>query len=265
MLTELNRIQQTIAHIEENFYREIPSREVEEIACYSYRNFQRVFMKVFGETLSGFQKRLRLENAYKKLLYTTDQISAIALAVGYANLQSFSKAFHKAYGISPAKARKEKNKIFSPLTEQGNAAIEYEIVRKKSMTVFVKGIKTKNYHNGDINALWEHIEAQTGLSSGYGIIIDQPLITNAAYCRYEAALTTQPTEEGFRKKTIFGKKYVCFVHQGSFDQLLATYGTFYRFWLTTKPFLLDHSPVIEEYLISETREHTTYIYFPLHA
>lgn len=55
----------TIAYIEENFAREITSGEIEDIACYSYRNFQRVFMKLFGETLSGFQKRLRLENAYK--------------------------------------------------------------------------------------------------------------------------------------------------------------------------------------------------------
>lgn len=110
MSTELNRIQKTIAYIEENFAREITSGEIEDIACYSYRNFQRVFMKLFGETLSGFQKRLRLENAYKKLLYTTEKISSIALEVGYYNLQSFSKAFHKEYGISPQKHEKIRQK-----------------------------------------------------------------------------------------------------------------------------------------------------------
>lgn len=128
MPTELSRIHSVIAYIEENFDREITSREIEDISFYSYRNFQRVFMKVFGETVSGFQKRLRLENAYKKLLYTTDKVSDIALQMGYANSQSFSKAFHLQYGITPLTARKNKEYMFSPFTGQGEQNIAYEIV-----------------------------------------------------------------------------------------------------------------------------------------
>ncbi|MCL1673755.1 AraC family transcriptional regulator [Elizabethkingia ursingii] len=264
MPTELNRIQKTIAYIEENFDREITSREIEDIACYSYRNFQRVFMKLFGETLSGFQKRLRLENAYKKLLYTTDKVSSIDLEVGYYNLQSFSKAFHKEYGISPAVARKERNKIFSSLTKTDDKAFVYEIVYKQSITVYTKGIKTRNYNNKDINALWEGIEEEIDFSTAYGIITDQPLITNEEYCRYEAAIEEPAPGDDYHKKTIFGKKYARFVHHGNFEHLLDTYGEFYRFWLADNPFLLDNSPVIEEYLLSESGEHMTYIYFPLH-
>ena len=55
-----------------------------------------------------------------------------------------------------------------------------------------------------------------------------------------------------------------FAHKGSFDNLLDAYGMFYRFWLADNPFTLDNSPVIEEYLLSESGEYTTYIYFPLH-
>jgi AraC family transcriptional regulator len=108
--TELNRIQKTIAYIEENFDREITSMEIEDIACYSYRNFQRVFMKLFGETLSGFQKRLRLEYAYKKLLYTTDKVSSIALEVGYYNFNLFQK-LHKEYGISRQSPERAKQNL----------------------------------------------------------------------------------------------------------------------------------------------------------
>ncbi|HFK5553429.1 GyrI-like domain-containing protein [Elizabethkingia anophelis] len=264
MSTELNRIQKTIAYIEENFAREITSGEIEDIACYSYRNFQRVFMKLFGETLSGFQKRLRLENAYKKLLYTTEKISSIALEVGYYNLQSFSKAFHKEYGISPAEARKNKAEIFSSFFKKGDLSLDYEIVYKKSTEVYVKGIKSRNYNTEEINILWEEIEKETDFESAYGIVTDQPLITSEEYCRYDAAIEEPPLSEEYQKKTIFGRKYVCFVHKGSFDNLLDTYGMFYRFWLADNPFPLDNSPVIEEYLLSESGEHTTYIYFPLH-
>nr|WP_260394316.1 GyrI-like domain-containing protein [Elizabethkingia anophelis] len=143
-------------------------------------------------------------------------------------------------------------------------SFDYEIVYKKSTEVYVKGIKSRNYNTEEINILWEEIENETDFESAYGIVTDQPLITSEEYCRYDAAIEEPPLSEEYQKKTIFGRKYVCFVHKGSFDNLLDTYGMFYRFWLADNPFSLDNSPVIEEYLLSESGEHTTYIYFPLH-
>ncbi|HIC8643083.1 AraC family transcriptional regulator [Elizabethkingia meningoseptica] len=262
--TELSRIHSVISYIEENFDRGITSREIEDIAFYSYRNFQRVFMKIFGETVSGFQKRLRLENAYKKLLYTTDKVSDIALQMGYANSQSFSKAFHLQYGIAPLAARKNKEYIFSPFTGEGEQNIAYEIVYKKKLKVYCKSIRSEGYNNTDIDKLWNEIETAGDYSAAYGIITDQPLITESRFCRYEAAIPELLPGEDFQEKQIFGRKYARFAHRGSFENILDTYKIFYCFWLTEKPFLLDYSPVIEEYLLTESGENITYIYFPLH-
>ncbi|MGY0036232.1 hypothetical protein [Pedobacter sp. NJ-S-72] len=42
---------------------------------------------------------MKLENVYKKLIYTCDPITNISYAVGFDNLQSFSKSFKKQFNV----------------------------------------------------------------------------------------------------------------------------------------------------------------------
>ncbi|KMQ59531.1 transcription activator effector-binding protein [Chryseobacterium angstadtii] len=267
MQISFSEIQKIVDHIEENFDREITALEIEQLSHYSYRNFQRIFFKIFHETISGFQKRLRLEKSYKKLIYTADKISDIAWEVGYFNIQSFSKAFKKQYHISPAEARNQKQEIFKEFLESEAADLQYEIKYKDTVSVYCTFIKAKDYNNQEINDLWKTIEEENGDTfPAYGIIRDQPLITNRSHCRYGAAiLQTASGAAGFRKTEIFGGKYIRFIHHGPFEHILETYRSFYRFWLTQPHLLLDNSDVIEEYALSEKGENITYIFFPLHS
>ncbi|WP_228440023.1 AraC family transcriptional regulator [Chryseobacterium phocaeense] len=259
-----NEIQKIVDHIEEHFDREITADEIECLSQYSYRNFQRIFFKIFNETISGFQKRLRLEKSYKKLIYTTDKISDIAWEVGYLNIQSFSKAFKKQYQLSPAEARKQKQEIFNAFIDSKTSDFRYEIKYKDAVSVYGTFIKAKDYNNHEINDLWDVIEHENrDPFSAYGIIRDQPLITSGSHCRYGATISKEGS--GLRKMDIFGGKYIRFAHYGSFDTILETYRSFYRFWLTQPDLLLDNSDVIEEYLQADTGENITYIYFPLYS
>lgn len=265
MHTSFSEIQKIVDHIENNFDREITAHEIELLSHYSYRNFQRVFFKIFNETVSGFQKRLKLENSYKKLIYTEDKISEIAWQVGYDNIQSFSKAFKKQFSVSPVEARKQKQNVFSPFIENGNSDVKFEIKYKDAVTVYCKFIKTKDYNNAEIDALWKTIEPEDEVfEAAYGIIRDQPLITNRFHCRYGAAVTHDNDLQGFFKREIFGGKYVKFTHYGLYENILETYRSFYRFWLSGQRLLLDNSDVIEEYAETESGENVTHIYFPLY-
>ncbi|MGL6128133.1 AraC family transcriptional regulator [Chryseobacterium artocarpi] len=262
MQTHFNEIQKIVDHIEANFDREVSAYEIESMSHYSYRNFQRIFFKIFNETISGFQKRLRLENAYKKLIYTEDSISEIAWQVGYFNIQSFSKAFKQQYFISPAEARKQKQDIFKNFIENHKIDLKVEIKYKDAISVYCKFIKAKDYNNSEIDALWKEIEPEAEIfDAAYGIIRDQPLITNHSHCRYGAAVTSDHAVEGLLKSEIFGKKYVRFTHHGPYEQILETYRSFYHFWLAEPQLLLDNSDVIEEYVESEL----THIYFPIYS
>ncbi|WP_160136111.1 GyrI-like domain-containing protein [Chryseobacterium sp. c4a] len=261
MQTNFNEIQEIIDHIELNFDREVTAHEIESMSHYSYRNFQRIFFKLFNETISGFQKRLRLENAYKKLIYTEDNLSEIAWQVGYFNIQSFSKAFKNQYSVSPAEARKQKFDIFKEFIEDRGSDLKIEIKYKDAVSVYCKFIKAKDYNNQEIDALWKEIEPDAEIfDAAYGVIRDQPLITSHSNCRYGAAVKSDEAIAGFSKSEILGGKYVKFTHYGSYDDVLETYRSFYRFWLAGKQFLLNNSDVIEEYEEPEV----THIYFPLY-
>ena len=63
-------IDNTLSFIEKNYNSPISIKDLERISFYSYRNIQRIFKYSCGETIGAYQKRLRVENAYKLILYT---------------------------------------------------------------------------------------------------------------------------------------------------------------------------------------------------
>lgn len=263
-----HQIIKVIKYIEDHFDEEITAEEIENVSHYSYRNIQRVFKNLFKENIISFQRRLRLENAYKKIIYTDEVITDIAINVGYSNIQSFSKAFHKQFSISPTEARVKKENLFSTFINSEFQEIEHKTVYKEPVKIFYKSIKTPNYKNNEINLLWEEIEDKQEIShyESYGIIVDQPLITKHEHCRYEAG-TNIPTNstEKWASKEIFGGKYLEFIHFGSFETIENTYRSIYQFWLNNPRIKFAEKPVIEQYFVSDENEdlYKTYIYFPL--
>lgn len=253
---ELTKIQKLLQFIEGNYHRIIEPKELEHISNYSYRNTQRIFQNIYNETLGGFQKRLKLENGYKQLIYTDDSIFDIALNVGYQNSQSFTKAFTAKYNISPYLARKQKEIVFSKFilaNKALNPAIEHEVVYKNEVEISSKIIITNDYNNSQIDALWDTIEDEISSIANkncYGIIIDQPLIANKQKCRYEAGIESKTVYDGYLQKKIFGGKYAKFIHKGCYNNIEDTYRNIYQSWLQNTPFQIDSSPIIEHYVIS---------------
>lgn len=108
----LEKIQHIIKYIEEHYNQDISIQKLEQLSNYSYRNVQRVFKNIFNESLGAFQKRLKLENAYKKLIYTLDPITDVAYSVGFDSLQSFSKSFKKQFRYEACIDQETANKEF---------------------------------------------------------------------------------------------------------------------------------------------------------
>lgn len=108
----LEKVQHIIKYIEEHYNQDISIQKLEQLSNYSYRNVQRVFKKIFNESLGAFQKRLKLKNAYKKLIYTLDPITDVAYSVGFDSLQSFSKSFKKQFRYEACIDQETANKEF---------------------------------------------------------------------------------------------------------------------------------------------------------
>ncbi|PYF77036.1 AraC family transcriptional regulator [Pedobacter nutrimenti] len=253
----LEKIQHIINYIEAHYHQDIPIEKLEELSNYSYRNVQRVFKNIFKESLGAFQKRLKLEHAYKKLIYTSDAVTRISYSVGFESLQAFSKSFKKQFKISPMRARREKVGIFESFIErfrQEDKSISRELVFLKEVRVFYIGIQTNNYSSPDIENLWEKIDTLVEAGPGtqyFGIIVDQPLITDKLKCRYEACINKDPLNKQFFSTHILGGRYAKYIHKGSHNLIEDTYRRIYIDWLFKTDLELDSSGIIEHYVKNE--------------
>jgi AraC family transcriptional regulator len=89
---------------------------------YSPSHFHRLFTETVGETPRAHVQRVRLERAALRVAVGEEAIIDIALAVGYRNHETFTRAFRRIFGMTPAayrraarcaqKARMERTRTF---------------------------------------------------------------------------------------------------------------------------------------------------------
>jgi AraC-like DNA-binding protein len=92
--------------IDERFSQHIEMADLAGAVAMSEFHFFRTFRQVYGISPHQYQIKCRLENAKKMLLENKLTITETAFICGFADVQSFSKSFKKAFGISPAGFRK---------------------------------------------------------------------------------------------------------------------------------------------------------------
>ncbi|MBL0736863.1 GyrI-like domain-containing protein [Flavobacterium sp. GN10] len=267
----LKRIYNTRNHIEIHYNQIISISDLEDISSYSYRNLQRVFYSLFRETIGAYQTRLKIENGYKKLLYSNTQISDIALEVGFADVQSFSKTFKKHFNYSPSKARNQKEFLLNDFHPKEFIAFsEPEIVFIPEITAYYSSCKT-SYINPEIETLWDSLlenEIKDPISDYFGIITDDIVITEKSKCTYEACIVTKAILKNLPVKKLFGGEYARFFHHGCYETLEDTYQQIFGGWFLQNDIEISHLPVIEEYIKNDSNcntpaDYLTAIYIPL--
>jgi len=75
-------------------------------AARSRTQFFRVFRALIDETPAAMRRRLRLERAAWQLGRTLLPVTEIAFDAGYGSLEAFTRAFHRAFRISPSLYRR---------------------------------------------------------------------------------------------------------------------------------------------------------------
>ena len=80
--------------------------ELPRLAYKSRTQFYRVFRALIDETPGEMRRRLLLERAAWRLSRTEARITDIALDSDYGSLEAFTRAFRKAFGVSPSMFRR---------------------------------------------------------------------------------------------------------------------------------------------------------------
>ena len=106
---QLDNYKKLMTYINEQFKEDINIQRIEEICHYSYRNINRIFQAIHGETVGKYIKRIRLEKAAEYLKYSSSKIVDIAFEIGFEDIASFSKAFKNKYQSTPSAFRKRCN------------------------------------------------------------------------------------------------------------------------------------------------------------
>ncbi len=80
--------------------------ELSKMVGLSHTNLNKGFHELFGTTVFGYLRRIRLETAKKYLLDGDMNVSEAAYAVGYSSLSHFSLAFKEHTGFYPSTLKK---------------------------------------------------------------------------------------------------------------------------------------------------------------
>src|SRR5882757_9647912 len=81
-------------------------------AFQSRTQFHRLFRTVVEETPGAMRRRLLLERAAHQLARTGKSVTDIALDANYGSLEAFTRAFRKAFRISPSLYRRIRDPHF---------------------------------------------------------------------------------------------------------------------------------------------------------
>lgn len=232
----MDAIQSAIEFIERHITEDISAEDVANHVHISSFYFQKGFSMLCGYSVMEYVRNRRLALAGGDLAATDMKIIDAAMKYGYDSPDSFTKAFVRFHGISPAMAQKEEVmlKTFAPLkleiSLKGGYLMDYKIVEKGSFTVLAVS-KRFNYENckQEIPKFWqEHYEKGNGryVCGMFGINIEDDKEQNSF--EYLIADMYDPkTEipEGFVTRTIPAYTWAVFSCDGPLPQALQDVNT----------------------------------------
>lgn len=104
----LNYAKKSAEYIAYNYSSPIMLTDISEYIGISRSQLYRVFMKHFNVSPSKYLSDFRIRQACYLLKNTRLPVNSISISVGFSDNLYFSKAFHKAKGISPTQYRNKK-------------------------------------------------------------------------------------------------------------------------------------------------------------
>lgn len=107
------RINRVMDYIRLNLDKSFDLATLASVASFSPYHFHRIFTAMVGETPNNFVSRIKLEKA-AQLLHNNPKasVSEVALACGFVNVSSFSRAFKGYFGLTTTEFRNQDKAIY---------------------------------------------------------------------------------------------------------------------------------------------------------
>ena len=275
-----DRMHRVLGHIDAHLDEQLVLATLAEVAHFSPFHFHRLFSAWMGETLGDYLRRRRVEVAAMRLAaQPRTRILNIALSVGFGSAEAFTRAFKSRFGCSPTAWRERQSSLRNANSNSGQAnskqgqAVrapleEHEISQTPNrenimkvtlidrQPVTVAYLRHLGPYGEAIEQFWQNTYYPWAVSNSlleqarYGISHDDPGITAAEQCRYDACVEIAPDfvlSGGALKTTIPGGKYAVLRFSGTSERVVGAWHALLREWLPASGFQLDARPCFEYY------------------
>jgi AraC family transcriptional regulator len=257
------KVADVLFYINNNIGGDLSVKTLSEIFGISFFHFHRILRASIDEPLGNYIDKIRLETALKLIRYSKDNLSEIAISIGFNDISSFSKAFSKEFGISPRDFKDDKNIIL-------NTHVDYKVEKNK----LVHNIKPKMIITNDKNIYFIRLKAKYGSElvakawdeladfatknklfgwkpDIFSIYYDDPDVVGIDSCISEVCIASAKEvllSGRVGAKQLKGGKYAVFRYKGPYDYLWDLYILIYKDWLMNTDIKLRDFPTIEKYL-----------------
>lgn len=285
-----SRLNRALDYIYHNIDKELALSNISDAAGFSPFHFHRIFKAMVGETLNDYVRRLRLERAALLLVSNPFRsVTEIALDCGFSSSSNFARAFKEHFGMSASqwreggyekhrirKIREREGKIGKSAGKNGkdshqdkdyNRTVKPLTEKEHEMRVEVKHLPEtqiayvrhlKGYWDPGIAEAWKKIttwacaRSLIGPKTLYiGINLDNPDVTPADKCRYDACVSVPSGTKGSGEVnvgTIPSGKYAVYHFEGQAREIKDAYAYLYGKWMPESGYEPADSPCFEIYL-----------------
>ena len=272
-MSYIEQVQRGIDFIEARLDSEFDLSDVARDAGLSRWHFQRIFKALTSETLKTYIRSRRLANSLEKLLSTDTRIIEIALAAGFESQESFSRAFKKAFNITPNRYRKlgerslflRKVRFDSEYLEHINSNISLEPEIRAQGPMRVVGLQTlfysvdseKNNIGDTLPPLWQaflpRLDEISGSIDGicYGVVrqqeVDNDRLEYLAGIEVRSVPSAESLPNGITALNLPSATYAIFAHRGPAQEIDLTVNYIYSSWLFRSGRRHTYGPDLEIY------------------
>ena len=244
--------------------------EIAAAAPFSSFHFQRLFRALLGETVAEFTRRVRLETAARHLIFRpTEEVTEVAIDLGFSSSQNFAKAFKQHFGVSPTQYREragenqltvshgnERAAIPSLVNRDGDANLAVS-VRDLPATRVAYQRHFGSYNEPGVQTAFDELQRwaearQLNRNGEYlGIPWDDADVTPLERCRFDACLRIGAdvwTGTGVNTQTIPAGRYAvyrCHITANDFD---TPWTQLMQIWLPSSGYQPADGPRFERYL-----------------
>jgi AraC family transcriptional regulator len=273
-------ITRVLDYIEKHLDEELSVDVLSAVAHFSSFHFHRQFSAYTGIGVGRFVQLARLRRASMQLAFNPGaSITDIAYDAGFANAESFSRAFRKETGQTPSAFRKTPQ--WSPWQvrtmlhiEQEHTNMKVEIVDFPETLVAAlehRGPEHLTYNTTKQFIAWRQATGHPpGRGKTYGVHYTDPVTTLPEDYRLDICLSidrpVEPNTQGVVTKTLPGGRCACVRHVGSRHRIHPA-EWLYREWLPRSGEELRDFPIFFHYVNvgPGVKEHEmiTDVYLPL--